>query len=309
MRRDSSREDDRPSFQFYPADWLRDEALKLCSLAAQGLWIHLLSRAHYSPERGVILRPNGQPAGVDHITTWTGKPPEVVEACLTELLDERVASRRDDPEIWPPDKLDDAVYCRRAVKDERIRKIRADAGRKGGLSTQAKPRQRPKQTPSKPAPTQPPTDVRSSGTSDASKGQAPEDQKSTPSSSSASSPSKEQQQKAQRALSGQALKRAIEKLLSDWNAVAEANGYRRAEEIEPGTRRCASAGARLKSKRWRERYAEALQRLKPTAFLTGQTERGWKATIDWFIRPGKVTEILEGTYDDGGQQERKISRE
>jgi hypothetical protein len=35
----------RPSFQFYPGDWLRDSVAG-CSLAAQGLWLRVMILAH-----------------------------------------------------------------------------------------------------------------------------------------------------------------------------------------------------------------------------------------------------------------------
>ena len=36
----------RPSFQFYPADWLRDTALRSCSTGARGLWIDMICFMH-----------------------------------------------------------------------------------------------------------------------------------------------------------------------------------------------------------------------------------------------------------------------
>jgi len=31
-------------------------------------------------------------------------------------------------------------------------------------------------------------------------------------------------------------------------------------------------------------------------FLLGENDRGWRADIDWFLRPDSVTRILEGKY-------------
>jgi hypothetical protein len=36
----------RPAFQFYPGDWLRDMALRSCSMEARGLWIEMLCLMH-----------------------------------------------------------------------------------------------------------------------------------------------------------------------------------------------------------------------------------------------------------------------
>ena len=307
MRRDSSREDDRPAFQFYPGDWLRDESLILCSLAAQGLWAHLLSRAFFSPERGVILRPNGKPATAEHIASWTGKPPEVIEACLAELLDECVASRRTDPTVWPADKLDGAIYSRRMIKDERFRKMRADAGRKGGIQTQRQIQANPKQTPKQPPSTADIVQVHGAAKAcdkpDVPVLQANRKQKHPPSSSFSSSSSKQRKNR-------ESLRAAIETLLTDWNETARVNGYRMAADIKAGTPRHAHAHARLSDSSWRDGYVEALSKLRPTPFLTGQNDRGWMADIDWFMRPGNIGKILEGGYDDRDDaQPPKISRE
>ena len=36
----------RPSFQFYPSDWLRDTALRSCSTGARGLWMDMICFMH-----------------------------------------------------------------------------------------------------------------------------------------------------------------------------------------------------------------------------------------------------------------------
>lgn len=54
MARHSSRVDGRPSFQFYPNDWRSDTNLRLCSLAAQGLWMDMLCLMFMAPIRGTL---------------------------------------------------------------------------------------------------------------------------------------------------------------------------------------------------------------------------------------------------------------
>ena len=55
----------RPSFQFYPGDWLRSSDLRSCSVGARGLWIDMLCLMHEGSPYGclkvgekVILPPN-----------------------------------------------------------------------------------------------------------------------------------------------------------------------------------------------------------------------------------------------------------
>lgn len=43
-----------PSFQFYPADWLKDPKLKRCSFQNKGIWIDILCYLHESDTRGKI---------------------------------------------------------------------------------------------------------------------------------------------------------------------------------------------------------------------------------------------------------------
>lgn len=56
--------------------------------------------------------------------------------------------------------------------------------------------------------------------------------------------------------------------------------------------------ARWKDSHWRQNWQSALQRAGPSAFLNGQNDRGWQASLDWFLRPDTVTKILEGAYDN-----------
>ena len=79
------RVDARPSFQFYPTDWLCEAGLRICSLAARGLWIDLLCSLWSMPERG-LLRSKGQPLTKQAIVSLVGRPEAEVDAALKELL-------------------------------------------------------------------------------------------------------------------------------------------------------------------------------------------------------------------------------
>ena len=111
----------RPAFQFYPADWRKEPALSVCSLSARGLWIELMCIAHESEEYGV-LSINGKAMTTHQISRMVGESPAAVARLLVELEDAGVFSR---DEKW-------AIFSRRMVKDERIRNVRAEAGRLGG---------------------------------------------------------------------------------------------------------------------------------------------------------------------------------
>lgn len=47
----------RPSFQFYPADWLGNANLRRCSHTEKGIWLDVLCLMHDAPEYGVLRWP------------------------------------------------------------------------------------------------------------------------------------------------------------------------------------------------------------------------------------------------------------
>lgn len=119
----------RPAFQFYPGDWLRDTALRSCSVSARGLWIEMLCLMHEGEPYGhlkvgqkVILPAN--------LARMVGEPLEVVEGWLHELSEAGVYS------------IDDSgcIYSRRMVRDEEIRTKRAAGGHLGGNPSLKKPK-------------------------------------------------------------------------------------------------------------------------------------------------------------------------
>ena len=111
----------RPSFQFYPADWRKDPSLSVCSLAARGLWIDMLCIAHESDDYGTLTI-NGRPMTAQQIARSVGESADTVADLLAELESAGVLSRRDDG----------AIFCRRMIRDERLRQIRAESGSQGG---------------------------------------------------------------------------------------------------------------------------------------------------------------------------------
>ena len=64
--------------------------------------------------------------------------------------------------------------------------------------------------------------------------------------------------------------------------------------------------ARCKDAAWLENLPEALRRIAESGFCAGQNDRGWKASVDWFLRPDTVVKLIEGAYqgskNDGRQR-------
>lgn len=124
-----------PWSKFYWSDWKNDPNLCRCSKAAKGFWIDCLSLMYECEDRGV-LSTGGKPwSDGDIAAAVCGDSAENL-SCLHELLEKGVAHRNDSG----------AVYSRRMVRDEQVRRARASAGSKGGSKSQAKRQAKPKQT-------------------------------------------------------------------------------------------------------------------------------------------------------------------
>jgi uncharacterized phage protein (TIGR02220 family) len=114
-------ESKRPSFQFYPGDWLRDTSLRCCSPLARSLWIDMICYMHQGTPYG-HLKVNDKVILPVNLAGMVGMQQEVVLDLLAELRDAGVFSET--PE--------GVIYSRRMVKDESLRQIRAAGGIKGG---------------------------------------------------------------------------------------------------------------------------------------------------------------------------------
>lgn len=111
----------RPSFQFYPSDWLRDTALRSCSTGARGLWIDMICYMHEGNPYGhlkvgekVILPAN--------LARMVGETLDTVEGWLSELKHAGVYDLTSDG----------VIVSRRMIRDENLRNIRASGGKLGG---------------------------------------------------------------------------------------------------------------------------------------------------------------------------------
>ena len=63
-----------------------------------------------------------------------------------------------------------------------------------------------------------------------------------------------------------------------------------------GAKRKAIFSARMRDPFFKCHALQAIQLISKSDFCTGKNDRGWVATINWFLRPGKVEEIIEGAF-------------
>lgn len=113
-----------PWGKFYWSDWRSDPRLRMCSLAARGLWIDMLAIMAESDPPG-YLEIDGRSIAVQVLARVIGSPEDQVEAALQELGDLGVYStdRRG------------TLYSRRMINDSKKRDKARQNGRKGGNPT------------------------------------------------------------------------------------------------------------------------------------------------------------------------------
>ena len=111
----------QPWLKFFPSDWRADPALRMCSLAARGLWIEMLCLMHEARPHGSLLV-NGKPVTAARLANLVGGGVAEVEGFLAELEEAGVFSRD----------ADGALYSRRMRRDEERAAVNRVNGRAGG---------------------------------------------------------------------------------------------------------------------------------------------------------------------------------
>lgn len=116
-----------PWLKFYPSDWRSDPALRLCGLAARGLWIELLCIMHEADPRGYLLV-NSSPLTDRQIAALIGSTVKEVASLLAELEEAGVLSKTDAG----------VIYSRRIVRDsEKAERDKANGGKGGNPNLRA----------------------------------------------------------------------------------------------------------------------------------------------------------------------------
>ena len=105
----------QPWMKFYPRDWRGDQALRVVSLAARGLWMEMLCIMHEASPRGHRLI-GASAVTDDALARSVGARIEEVQAMLVELHDAGVFDRS----------RNGVILSRRMIADEK----RAKEGRK-----------------------------------------------------------------------------------------------------------------------------------------------------------------------------------
>ena len=124
MTTESYKEDGRPAQQWYWDDWFSAFDVRLCSLAARGLWIDMIGIMFKAEIRGT-LTVNGKQINSKILAKIVGDTIANVNKYLNELEEQDVFSRLED----------NTIYCRRLFREsgrqDQISQIRSEAGKKG----------------------------------------------------------------------------------------------------------------------------------------------------------------------------------
>lgn len=133
----------QPWMKFYPRDWRGDQALRVVSLAARGLWIEMISIMHEANPYGHLMV-GDQPLAESALARVVGSTVEEVQALLVELGDAGVFRRT----------RSGVIYSKRMTDDHK----RSKEGRKAKLEALEKTgkKSRPSSPPSRLPPTQRP---------------------------------------------------------------------------------------------------------------------------------------------------------
>lgn len=129
----------QPWMKFYPRDWRGDQALRVVSLAARGLWMEMLCIMHEASPYGHLLVA-AHPVKDDALARLVGTSVEEVQALLVELGAAGVFRRT----------RGGVIYSKRMIDDNK----RSIEGRKAKLEALEKDKENP--GPSRP-PKRPPT--------------------------------------------------------------------------------------------------------------------------------------------------------
>lgn len=113
-----------PWLKFYPSDWRSDPALRMCSVAARGVWIELLALMHEAQPRGDLLI-NGRQPNEQQLALLVGATVDDVSNALVELEAAGVFSRR----------KNGVIFSRRMERDENKSRKSRENGQKGGNPT------------------------------------------------------------------------------------------------------------------------------------------------------------------------------
>jgi hypothetical protein len=130
-KRKTSDERKRHITHFHRGDWAKDPGVKMLDSFEKGIWVELIFLVEECEPRGYAMKPNGYPMTISEIADSVGTKfdePQRVMDTIEKLVEVGVASL----DLDGRSATRGAIFCRRIVRDEKIRKQNVENGRKGG---------------------------------------------------------------------------------------------------------------------------------------------------------------------------------
>lgn len=272
----------QPWFKFFPTDWRADPQLRMCSLAARGLWIEILGIMHEADERG-LLTVNGIAVTAKQVAVLVGCSEAEAGHHLNELEQAGVFSR----------KKNGMIYSRRMERDENLSRKNRENGKKGGLASLGKESENGGSLNRKPKLQKP--EARSQieiGEAVASLGGDAAGAPAKPE----TDPNGEAQQPdpAAGAPSGAIDPADVHRAFNAFNFTAIRVGLPRAKDLTNDRRK--KIAGRLRDGGGLDGWRAALEAIERSPLCRGEKTE-WKASLDWLVSPTNFQKLIEGTYD------------
>ena len=250
--------------------WRSDPGLRMCSLAARGLWIDILAVMHECQPYGHLVI-NGRAPTPRQIAALVGYTTErEVKNCLEELENANVFARTEGG----------AIFCRRLVRDNLERQRSKEFGARGGNPHLKGER---------------PIRVKAQEETPVKGGVNPPVKIETEKETETESDSKKEGPPAP--LPGVAEPKGepegVDAAFEAWNALAPKLGLPAAKKLDGDRRR--KIAARLREGELAG-WLHALRLIEETPFLRGENDRGWRPSLDWISQPANFRRVQEGTY-------------
>lgn len=86
-------------------------------------------------------------------------------------------------------------------------------------------------------------------------------------------------------------------VLALWNEAAHPD-LPRCRELTPDREKAARARLKERGLDGPEGLRAVLERIGRSGFCRGRNDKGWRADVDWLLKPGTAARVLEGKYDD-----------
>lgn len=133
-----TRKNKYPAIQWYVGDWRKDPLVQSLDMYARGVWHEMLMIMFELPNRGKWTFDGSNPIPDDQGARLLGLEVAKFKQTVQQIVSIGVASVEQSSEI---------IFCRRMVKDEELRTVRAEAGSIGGKQSASKRLANAKQNP------------------------------------------------------------------------------------------------------------------------------------------------------------------